>query len=177
MQQKNIIKKLHEIQKEVPYLQKGGRNITLRYSYLSESQIAELFKALFEKHGVVFLHSSEIQSIERKEGEHGKLQFLTNIKVLYQFVDVETGEVVGGHAAGQGIDPGDKGIYKAITGAVKYIFMKTFLIPTGDDPEDDSRSAPKGKRVRAAGEEYGSSYGKDEDPTSRPPFGKGSDED
>jgi hypothetical protein len=28
-------------------------------------------------------------------------------------------------------------VYKAITGAVKYIFMKTFQISTGDDPEKD----------------------------------------
>ncbi len=30
---------------------------------------------------------------------------------------------------------GDKGTYKAITGATKYALMKTFLLETGDDPE------------------------------------------
>lgn len=39
--------------------------------------------------------------------------------------------------AGYGDDAGDKGIYKAITGGVKYMLMKTFQISTGDDPEGD----------------------------------------
>jgi hypothetical protein len=38
---------------------------------------------------------------------------------------------------GEGQDAGDKGPYKAMTGAQKYALMKTFMIPTGDDPEAD----------------------------------------
>src|SRR5699024_6730814 len=36
-----------------------------------------------------------------------------------------------------GQDAGDKAVYKAITGATKYALMKVFMIPTGDDPEQD----------------------------------------
>jgi len=36
---------------------------------------------------------------------------------------------------GQGADKGDKGVYKAITGAKKYFIANLFLIPTDDDPE------------------------------------------
>ena len=46
------------------------------------------------------------------------------------------------------LEVGDKGVYKAITGAVKYIFMKNFLIPTGDDPEkDNNKSEPEKKET------------------------------
>ena len=41
---------------------------------------------------------------------------------------------------GAGDDGADKGLYKAYTGAVKYFLMKTFLIPTGDDPEADTKA-------------------------------------
>ena len=33
---------------------------------------------------------------------------------------------------------GDKGLYKALTGANKYLLFKLFQIATGDDPEDNS---------------------------------------
>ena len=46
---------------------------------------------------------------------------------------------------------GDKGIYKAITGANKYALLKTFLLETGDDPEevsDADRESNKPKEVK-----------------------------
>jgi hypothetical protein len=37
----------------------------------------------------------------------------------------------------------DKGVYKALTGSEKYFLMKAFLIPTGDDPEKESKDERK----------------------------------
>lgn len=51
---------------------------------------------------------------------------------------------------GEGMDTGDKAIYKAITGAQKYVLMKTFLIPTGDDPELEElpqKPQPQSKKI------------------------------
>lgn len=131
-----IIKKLHDIQKDVKTLKKEGKNTSQGYNYLSEAQITELFKPLLEKHGVMFLYTSKIVNTTRTPSEK---QLLTDVEVYYEFVDVESGISHVGVAVGQGSDPNDKGVYKAITGAIKYIFMKTFLIPTGDDPEDDKK--------------------------------------
>jgi hypothetical protein len=39
--------------------------------------------------------------------------------------------------AGQGLDSGDKAPYKAMTGALKYALLQSFLLATGDDPEAD----------------------------------------
>ncbi len=59
------------------------------------------------------------------------------------------GSSVKNTAAGEGLDQnGDKGTYKAITGATKYFLLKLFLIPTGDDPETDKRK-PKDQRTHA----------------------------
>lgn len=55
---------------------------------------------------------------------------------------------------GQGVDSGDKGIYKAITGANKYFIYKLLNLPTGDDPESGNQTdhktepAPKINRNR-----------------------------
>jgi hypothetical protein len=40
---------------------------------------------------------------------------------------------------------GDKAIYKAMTGATKYFYMKVFGVATGDDPENEK--AEKGDLV------------------------------
>ena len=58
-------------------------------------------------------------------------------------MDSETGECVSGMFYGVGQDSGDKGIWKAVTGAIKYIMTSTFLIPTGDDPEKDEGKEKK----------------------------------
>ena len=118
-------------------MEKAGRNTGQSYNYLMESQVAEKFKELFEKHKVLFTYSSFITGIQPSPS--GK-QLITNVEVRYAFESVDTDERITGVAAGQGSDSTDKGVYKAITGAIKYIFMKTFLIPTGDDPEKDDKT-------------------------------------
>jgi hypothetical protein len=142
---KNILKKLHTIQTEIVKMEKDGYNDFQRYNYLSETQITLRMKQLFDKHGVVFAHSSKIDSVIPFNNAKGAQNFLTNVIIDYTFYDIETGEKLEGKASGQGTDGGDKGIYKAITGAIKYIFMKNFLIPTGDDPENEKpqKQAPQ----------------------------------
>lgn len=139
---KNVGAKLAAIQKEVEHMEKDGRNAAQGYNYLSEAQITAQFKPLLEKHGIVFIYASKITGSQHSPKG---TQIVTDVEVTYQFLDVETGHYIQGRAAGQGADSGDKGVYKAITGAVKYIFMKTFLIPTGDDPEKDEQKARSAK--------------------------------
>lgn len=44
---------------------------------------------------------------------------------------------------GFGEDSGDKAIYKAITGAIKYFGSENFLVSTGDDPEREDERMDK----------------------------------
>ncbi len=164
-----ILAKLLEVRKEVAYLQKEGRNTMQNYSFLAERQITEKFKELFDKHGIVFHYESGITNTMITPS--GK-QILTDVMVDYEFIDVASGESLRGRAAGQGTDANDKGVYKAITGAIKYIFMKSFLIPTGDDPEEDSREEKKVYKKKEQSN-YGSSYGEEESIQTRKdvPFG------
>lgn len=139
---KNILKKLHSIQKDIGTMKKDGFNDHSKYNYLSETQVTALMKDLFDKHGVIFGYSSKITSKERTPSEK---QVTVDVEVSYSFIDTETGEMLHGTAVGQGSDQTDKGVYKAITGAIKYIYMKTFNIPTGDDPERDTPKKIDGK--------------------------------
>lgn len=169
-----VLKKLHAVQKDVEYMQKGGRNSAQNYSFLSERQITERFKELFEKHGIFFHYSSTITATRTTPS--GK-QTLTDVLVEYKFIDVESGESIEGQAVGQGTDANDKGVYKAVTGAIKYIFMKTFLIPTGDDPEEDSKDPALKRRTATRSVMHGLSPTERNDAPFHSGYPKDDDED
>ena len=72
--------------------------------------------------------------------QKGNTEYIATVKVKFTFIDGDSGEELSIHSVGEGQDAGDKAVYKAITGAQKYALMKAFMIPTGDDPEQDSES-------------------------------------
>ena len=132
---KNILKKIYLIQKDIDVIPKEGFNNFNKYNYLMEAQVTTKIKELLDKHQVVFNYSSKVTETKDYQGAKGDTQFLVTVEVIYSFYDVESGESFCGIACGQGSDKGDKGVYKAITGAIKYVYMKTFNIPTGDNCE------------------------------------------
>ena len=113
---------------EVEFIEKDKTNEFHNYQYASEQAIKQTIHPLLVKHGVLFTLSC-LESTNVGE--------ITTAKFTYHFYDVESGEELTGCFVGQGQDKGDKGIYKAITGAIKYILTSTFLIPTGLDPESE----------------------------------------
>jgi len=128
METKTLHSKLLEIMKEVGYLQKDGTNDFHHYNYVTERKVSEVFRNALASRSILFLTSVE---------DHSHDGQLSTVATRHQFIDVESGETLEFCSAGEGYDKGDKGVYKAITGATKYALVKFFLLPTGDDPEAD----------------------------------------
>jgi len=129
-----IVAKLYKGLEYFKYLQKDKKNNFHKYTYVSEAQIKARASEMMRELGIIFhLDVTDINVVPLGEG------VLYNIKVKYKFVDVETKEELAGESYGAGYDTNDKALYKAITGAIKYIFHSQFLFPSGDDPEDDSK--------------------------------------
>ena len=137
---KSILAKLHTIMGEVDYIQKDKTNSFHRYNYASEQAIKERLHTELVKNGVLFTLSADGFTNTPVKTAKGNDEMLVTIQLSYAFLDVESGEKLEGKFIGSGQDSGDKGAYKAITGAIKYILTSTFLIPTGDDPENDDTS-------------------------------------
>jgi hypothetical protein len=134
-----LYQKISAVTAAVSRIPKNGKNTFHNYKYATESDITDGLRALLFDHGLAFLPPSVI-SWERSEtikksGDRG--DDLTRVQVQFGLACTETGEVFTACLWGEGQDGGDKGFYKAYTGAVKYFLMKTFLIATGDDPEQD----------------------------------------
>lgn len=142
---KNILKKLHEIMSEVDFIAKDKTNEFHKYNYASEQAIKEKMHQLLVSHKVLFMLSG---NNIRHAGT------LTDIDFTYRFYDIESGEFIEGTMPGTGEDKLDKGTYKAITGAIKYILTSTFLIPTGDDPENEEKKPKSKAKANYTGTQY-----------------------
>ena len=143
-EQKTIYQKMHAIMSEVGVIEKDKTNSFQKYEYASEFAIKKHLQPLLVKHGVLFNISIVEQSVIEGKDSKGQDKLTTLAKFRYSFTSVDDAQQIEGEFFGQGQDAGDKGLYKAITGAIKYILTSSFLIPTGDDPESDTspRNAP-----------------------------------
>ena len=72
-----------------------------------------------------------------------KMPFGRVVTLEFRLTDVDTGFFETALASGEGFDKGDKGIYKAYTGALKYYLANNFMVATGDDPERDEQKEDK----------------------------------
>lgn len=142
-----ILAKLHAIMEAVDYVQKDKENTFHHYSYASEFAIKQALHDELVKNKVIFTISASNVRREVYASVKGGRAAITDVDIDYTFYDVESGEGLPGKFVGTGDDGADKGTYKAITGAIKYILTSTFLIPTGDDPEADDGGKPEAPRT------------------------------
>lgn len=124
--QEKMLKIMEECNKRMP---KKGHNDFQHYDYVTEADVSDFFRPLFIRHNLLFTFS--VDSVQ-KDGD------TTTVIIEYQIVNAEDkNERLIFRSAGQGYDKTDKGVFKAITGSTKYALLKTFLLATGDDPEEE----------------------------------------
>lgn len=117
-----------------------GKNDFDNYKYFSEAQYKNLFTELFSNAGIEF-HATTIK-VEKYEGG-GKMPYGRSVTLECSLIDCDTGFTETSIVMGEGMDKGDKGIYKAYTGAIKYFLANTFMVSTGDDVEKESPDGSK----------------------------------
>jgi hypothetical protein len=136
----------------------------IKYSYLSEEKITGIIRELMVKHGLIIVPETmeELEPVEN----------ITRIKVTYRIGSVDDDSSITVQTLGYGKDSGDKGIYKAMTGAFKYAQRETFMISTGDDPDKTSSeeldSPPRKSSQRSSVKPPQSSKSKAQAGTSSP---------
>jgi hypothetical protein len=143
MEGKTLVRKLAEVMLAVERIPKRGRNDFHKYDYATEADIAATVrKELADRH--VMLVPSIVGESRHAVGEKGSV--LTVLEMEMEFLDGESGESLKKPWRGYGTDKEDKGGYKAMTGGEKYFLLKTFLMPTGDDPEATTKDERSDKR-------------------------------
>jgi hypothetical protein len=133
---KNLAQKMAQVMIDVTHVEKNGKNDFHKYKYATEADMVAPVRHALAKQGVCTIPRVVKEEWVKIVTKAGKEEFICRIKLEMDFTDGE--KVMTASACGEGQDAGDKAFYKAMTGATKYVICKTFLIPTGDDPEIDS---------------------------------------
>ena len=145
-----VAAKIAEVMQNVDYLQKDGRVAygSTRYSYLSEEKItSEMREAMLKAGLVIYPARMEVVNQQDVSTKTGQARVI-NILVTYRVQDIDSEEFIEVQALGEGMDAGDKAVYKAMTGAFKYAQRQAFMIPTGDDPDKVSSDELVGRNNR-----------------------------
>lgn len=126
---KNIYQKILEVMKNIEYLSKDDAVAfgNTKYRAMSEEKVTMTVRKELIKQGLVVF---PIEQSVYKEGN------ITTTNTTYKMVNTENPEeYVILASSGQGSDTQDKGVGKAMTYSFKYMLLRTFAIPTGEDPD------------------------------------------
>lgn len=133
-----LYEKLSLAMKSCSYIEKTGENTFHGYSYVTSSDVLERVNDALTSVGLITAVTPTLLDLREVQTAKGNIDKHATISVTISIIDVETGESVQISGIGSGQDSGDKAIMKAETAAIKYAYMLSFCIATGDDPEADN---------------------------------------
>ncbi len=134
----NIYQKISEVMKAVEYLAKDDsvQFNNIKYKAISEEKVTRTIRKELINQGIVIIPISQEctvtelirteKSVNQRADVHTKYK-IQNIDDVNDFIEVESN--------GSGVDTQDKAVGKAMTYAYKYMLLRTFAIPTGEDPD------------------------------------------
>ena len=144
----NLHQKILEVMKAIEYLNKDDavEYKTTRYRAMSEEKVTTTVRKELVKQGIV------VYPIEQSVEKDGNI---TTTNTKYRMVNIDDpSDYIDLASSGQGADTQDKGVGKAMTYSFKYLLLRTFAIPTGEDPDkiasdkiDDDTAVDKIKRL------------------------------
>ena len=132
MSGKNIFQRISAVMQDVQYLAKDDQIEfgKTKYRAISEEKVTTTIRKSLITHGIVIVPVKQ---------EHSKDGVLTTVDVTYRIKNIENeNDYIEAVSSGTGVDTQDKGVGKAMTYAYKYLLLRTFAIPTGEDPEKES---------------------------------------
>lgn len=138
----SLAAKILAVMADVEEVAKDSVNAFHKYKYASDAAIITEVRKAMIAHRLIAIPDQKRCDVV---GE------MTTITVEYTLIDADSGESTKATVHGQGKDSGDKGAYKAATGAEKYFFLKTFLIPTTDDPESNGNGKAEQRPAAKSG--------------------------
>lgn len=142
MSKAQLYQKMLSVMKSIDHLSKDDTVAfgNTKYKAISEEKVTTTVRNELINNGLI------VFPIEQEHSREGNL---TTVNVKYKIVDTETGESEILVSSGTGADTQDKGVGKAMTYAFKYLFLRTFAIPTGEDPDKVSSAELDHKQKKA----------------------------
>jgi hypothetical protein len=146
----NIYQKISEVMKNIEYLTKDDKVEfgTTKYKAISEEKVTTAVRKELIKQGIVIIpieQQSENKELIRTDKS---VNMLTSVHIKYRIQNIDDiNDYIEVESSGTGVDTQDKGVGKAMTYAYKYMLLRTFAIPTGEDPDKIS-SAETDEKIK-----------------------------
>lgn len=140
MENTKIAKKLVNVMIECGHIAKNGLNSYHQYKYATAEDVFLKVNSALTKNKIASVVIPEIASMVDVINLKGNTEHLVTVNVQIKLIDSESGECVDLFGIGSGQDAGDKAVMKAQTAAIKYAYMMSLCIATGDDPEADTKT-------------------------------------
>lgn len=129
--------KLIKVYDAIDHLEKSGRNQKQNYSFIKAHQVLRAVRDEFSKLGVYAEPNFEYLGTYDIATHSGGKMHASTVKATVRLWDKDSQETMVISGLGDGADSGDKGIFKAQTGALRTALRYAFLIPDEADPEAD----------------------------------------
>lgn len=134
-------------QSKCRYIQMTGVNKEQGYRFASDEDIMKVVNPAMTEAGLVAVPLEHRTTTTERTTKSGSKMLVVDLVSDYLVAHV-SGQSIVVRAVGSGQDTGDKAVYKAITGSLKYLYRALFALPIGLDaevatPEDKPAGKPK----------------------------------
>ena len=143
----NVHQRIAAVMKDCTYVQKDRNKVAGQYTAVKHDDVTAKIRPYLLANGLIITSTvTECQITEgviTRKGRGGESydtrNVVANVTVCQEVINIENpSDRVMIHSNGMGEDQGDKAIGKAISYACKYGILKTFLLETGDDADNDA---------------------------------------
>ena len=135
MENAKIAKKLVAVMNECSHVAKNGINSFHNYKYATAEDVLQKVNESLTKNKLASIVCPTLESMVDVTNLKGNTEHLATVTVQIHLIDSDSGESVDLFGIA-----GDKAVMKAQTAAIKYAFMLSLCIATGDDPEADGKT-------------------------------------
>lgn len=142
----NVFQRLSLAMGLIGGLKQTGTNTHFDYKFYQEKEVSSRVQAALVQAGIFAIPDivkiDYYDPLSRERTTWNKPPgIITRVHIEYTFYNIDDPkDLVKFNFHGEGQDPADKGLYKALTGLHKYMQLRLFNVGTGHDPEADSRT-------------------------------------
>lgn len=118
-------------------ISKSRKNVQQGYAFRGIDDLYNALAPILSKHGLIILPRVESRECVERLTAKGTALFYVTVAVEYTLVAAEDGSTHVIRTFGEAMDSGDKATNKAMSAALKYACLQTFMVPTEGDNDAD----------------------------------------
>ena len=147
----NLRQKLIKIYEELDHVDKSGENTKQHYFFVKAADVMRPIRAMLAKYGIYAeTNFTSLGTYDIKTNSGGNMH-TASVKATIVLFDADSDETKTISGLGDGADGGEKGIYKAQTGALKNALRNGTLLPDEGDPNGGDPEADENVDDRTTG--------------------------